>query len=113
DPEGIFKRCFRHVVTADRSEARGDLGCRLPLPLQAPGNEVIAQDMPGGLRRFVIIKGVFTAGDFSPACQAAGFYAHEYDAPHRCPAETGLEKMYQRETNFAKLNASDPHSTPV
>ena len=74
-----------------------------------PGNQEIAQDVPGGFRRLFAVNGRFARGHFPPPGNAVRVNAHENDTTHRGAPKAGLKKMHQRHLDFVKFDMVDVH----
>jgi len=99
-PQRIFERGLGHVVPADGAKSGRDVGCTGPFPLEAAGNQEVAQNVPGGFRSFVAVERPLARRNFPPAGEPAGVDADEHDLPVGGPAETGFKKMHQGQMNF-------------
>ena len=108
-PKSVFQRRPGHVVPTHRPKTFGKVGRRVPRFFQGPGNQEIAQNMPGRTRRFITVERHLAAGNFSPPIQAICKGADQDNPAIGRPSETGLEKVDQRHPNFKQFDSFNFH----
>ena len=79
---------------------------------ERPGNQKIAQNVPGSFRGFVAVEGRFARCNFTPSRQSVSVNPYQDDAARGGAPKAGLKKMHQRHLYLAKLDAVNFHGHP-
>src|SRR5262249_45133921 len=99
-----------HVMAAYAANERTELGRILQFLTNHRGNDVVAEDMPGGLPRFVAVEGTLGGGNLSPTGMTAVARLHQDDVTFLCRAEACFKWMQKLHQQLAYFNLLDKHA---
>src|SRR5262249_19324791 len=110
-PQCSLHTRFRHPVAAKSANKGAKCSCAGHVLSNRVGNNVIAEDMPGGFPRFGAVERPFSGSDFPPSCLGAIRYSDENDVPVLRRTEARLKRMQESHPQLTNLNALDEHVT--
>src|SRR5262249_26613715 len=86
-PQRSFEARLRHSVAANTANKIRECRQVRQILSERSGNNVVAQDVPGGFPCFGAVERAFGSSNFAPACLRAIRYRYENDVPVLCRPE--------------------------